>query len=112
MGVGHVPLRIASDRSAVEYVRALAAGAPLRFRLHAGYGTAFAACGIDAGVTPIGPEVPTMLRLWITLLLVLLLIGAVVGALTRVEPKRLWAFALGLLCVGLIGGGLLWILAL
>lgn len=52
-----------------------------------------------------------MLRLWIALLLVLLLIGAVVGALTRVEPKRLWAFALGLLCVGLIGGGLLWILA-
>jgi hypothetical protein len=52
-----------------------------------------------------------MLRLWITLLLVLLLIGAVVGALTRTEPKRLWAFALGLLCVGLIGGGLLWIFA-
>jgi hypothetical protein len=52
-----------------------------------------------------------MLRLWITLLLVLLLVGAVVGALTRTEPKRLWAFALGLLCVGLIGGGLLWILA-
>jgi len=50
-----------------------------------------------------------MLRLWIALLLVLLLIGAVVGALTRTEPKRLWAFALGLLCVGLIGGGLLWI---
>jgi hypothetical protein len=54
---------------------------------------------------------PTMLRLWIALLLVLLLIGAVVGALTRTEPKRLWAFALGLLCVGLIGGGLLWIFA-
>ena len=52
-----------------------------------------------------------MLRLWITLLLLLLLIGAVVGALTRTEPKRLWALALGLLCVGLIGGGLLWIFA-
>lgn len=52
-----------------------------------------------------------MLRLWIALLLVLLLIGAVAGALTRTEPKRLWALALGLLCVGLIGGGLLWIFA-
>lgn len=52
-----------------------------------------------------------MLRLWIALLLVLLLVGAVVGALTSTEPKRLWAFALGLLCVGLIGGGLLWIFA-
>ena len=38
--------------------------------------------------------------------------ATVVAALTRTEPKRLWAFALGLLCVGLIGGGLIWILAL
>lgn len=111
MSAGHVPPRIASGRFAVEYVRALAAGAPPRFRLHAVYGSASAARGIDAGVTPIGLEVPAMLRLWITLLLVLLLIGAVVGALTRTEPNRLWALALGLLCVGLIGGGLLWILA-
>ncbi len=52
-----------------------------------------------------------MLRLWIALMLVLLLVSAAVAALTRTEPKRLWALALGLVCVGLIGGGLIWIFA-
>lgn len=52
-----------------------------------------------------------MLRLWIALLLVLLLTGAVIAAMTRADPRRLRAFVLGVVCVGLIGGGLLWIFA-
>lgn len=52
-----------------------------------------------------------MLRLWIALLLVLLLAGSVIAAMTRADPRRLRAFALGVVCVGLIGGGLLWIFA-
>lgn len=51
-----------------------------------------------------------MLRLWITLLLLVVLIGAVLAVLTRARPTQLRALGLGALCAGLIGGGLWWIL--